>query len=153
MWECVVSTVQVRVIVGGVGQDDCTGDVGVSQSKVRVVGVGLSRRRKELRTLSCCRRIGVLSWSTGFAMSPLPLVLDGLEAFLLKHRGGLRCGQGSQFRGLTAFSQDHGLGVTIGCVQVFAVAQQISVQLWRVNVGLELLNKSKAPDQSQFHTL
>lgn len=81
-------------------------------------------------------------------MSPLPLVLHGLEAFLLKHRGGLRCGQGSQFRGLTAFSQDHGFGVTIGCVQVFAVAQQISVQLWRVNVGLELLNESKDETRS-----
>lgn len=72
-------------------------------------------------------------------MSPFPLVFDGLQAFLLKHRGGLGCRQGSQLRGLTAVPQDHGLGVTIGCIQVFAIAQQIGVQLGRINVGLVLL--------------
>lgn len=53
MWQCIISTVKVRVVMCGIGQDNCTGDVGVSQGEVRLVGVGVRgrRRRKELRAL------------------------------------------------------------------------------------------------------
>lgn len=73
------------------------------------------------------------------SLRPLPLVFDGLKAFLLKLRCGLRGGQGRQLRGLTAFPQYDGLCVTAGRVQVFPAAQQIGVQLWRINVALVLL--------------